>query len=754
MSVTNSRGGPGGRAPAPASGMAGDAGVLSIFMATMFLSALLVFSVQPMFTKMVLPLLGGSPAVWSTAMLFFQTALLAGYVYAHLTTRYLGVKQQAWLHVAVMAMVFLALPIGVAAGWTPPTEGAPVPWLIGLFAVSVGLPFFAVATNAPLLQRWFSHTHHSAAPDPYFLYGASNLGSILALLGYPVVIEPLLRLDEQSWAWASAYALLVVLIGACAVTLWRRHAADKPAPEQAAAAPRAGTITWRRRLHWLVLSFAPSSLLLGVTVHVTTDIAAVPLLWVIPLTLYLLTFVLVFARRPLLKHAWMVKAQPFFAILVAIFFWWGARGGPSLFFAHMAVFFVMAMVCHGELVKRRPGAEDLTEFYLWMSLGGMLGGVFNVLVAPVVFDSVFEYPLVLVLACMLRPRESDDTRFVSWLDAVFPAALLAVFGVVPLLFDVRPIDLGLVGVVVFFSVLGTAAYSFRKRPVRFGLGIATILVATAFTATQSSIVTRERSFFGVYTVKRSEAGDINLFVHGTTVHGAQYTDPSRWREPLIYYHRDGPLGQLFAALGGVKTLERVGAIGLGTGAAVCYRRPGESWTFYEIDPAVDRLARDTRYFHYMSECAGDTDVVYGDARLSLVTAPDGGYDLMILDAFSSEAIPIHLITREALALYLRKLADGGIIIFHISNRNIDLSGVMANLVDDAGIVGRLQRYDDPAAEQRQGTKTSSIWVAIARQPADLAMLDGDARWAALEPRPGVGLWTDDYSNILRSLKWR
>ena len=751
MSVADS---PGGRAPAPALAMAGDTGVLSIFMATIFLSALLVFSVQPMFTKMVLPLLGGSPGVWNTAMLFFQTVLLAGYVYAHLTTRYLGVKRQAWLHVTVMAMVFLALPIGVAAGWTPPTEGAPVPWLIGLFAVSVGLPFFAVATNAPLLQRWFSHTRHSAAADPYFLYGASNLGSILALLGYPVVIEPLLKLDEQSWAWASAYALLVVLIGACAVTLWRRYVASETAPEPVAVAPRGGTVTWRRRLHWLVLAFAPSSLLLGVTVHITTDVAAVPLLWVIPLSLYLLTFVLVFARRPLLKHAWMVKAQPFFVILIATSFPFVYRGAPILFAAHMAVFFVTAMVCHGELVKRRPGAGDLTEFYLWMSLGGMLGGVFNVLVAPVVFDSVYEYPLILVLACMLRPRESGDTRFVSWLDAVFPAALLVVFGLLPLLFDVNLIDLGLVGVVVFFIALGIAAYSFRLRPVRFGLGIAVILVATALTATQSSIVTRERSFFGVYTVKRTDTGNVNLFVHGRTVHGAQHTDPARWREPLAYYHRDGPLGQVFAALDGVKTLERVGAIGLGTGAAACYRRPGQSWTFYEIDPAVERLARDTRYFHYMSECAGDADVVYGDARLSLLTTPDGRYDLMILDAFSSDAIPMHLITREALALYLRKLADGGIIVFHISNRNLDLSGVMANLVDDAGLVGRLQRSDEPTAEQRKVYKMASIWVAIARKPADLAVLDGDARWVPLEPHPGAGLWTDDYSNILRSLIWR
>ncbi len=631
--------------------------------------------------------------------------------------------------------------------------------MIGLFAVSVGLPFFAVATNAPLLQRWFSHSGHSAAADPYFLYGASNLGSILALLAYPVAVEPLLSLEIQGWAWAAAYAVLVGLIGACGFSLRRRYVAKAGSAgtigaNSGAPSVAPGKINWSRRLRWLVLAFVPSSLLLGVTSHVTTDVASVPLLWVIPLTLYLLTFVLVFARRPVLKHAWMVKAQPFLVILLVLFFRFLGGLPVVVFCFHMAAFFVTAMVCHGQLARRRPGADDLTEFYLWMSVGGMLGGVFNVLVAPLVFDGVYEYPLVLVLACLLRPRKSGE-RFADWRDAVFPAALVAILGLPAQLFGVRVVDFGVLAVFLFFMVLGLAGFSFSGRPLRFGLGVAAILATTALNTSRSDVIDRERSFFGVLTVKSTMDGNFMLMVHGNTLHGTQHRDPARWREPVSYYSRNGPLGQIFAALDGVKNPARVGVIGLGTGSAACYQRPGQRWTFYEIDPTVTRLAADTRYFHYMSECAGeDTEVVHGDGRLALVRAPDALYDLIILDAFSSDAIPIHLLTREALGLYLAKLADGGGVIAHISNRNLVLSGIVANLAVDAGLVGRQQRHITTPQQKSENAILSSHWVVLARASADLSMLAGDARWRPLEPDSGAGLWTDDFSNILTALRWR
>ena len=518
-----------------------DGLVLPLFMATIFLSSLLVFSVQPMFAKMVLPLLGGSPGVWNTAMLFFQSMLLLGYIYAHLTTKLLGVRWQAWLHLSVMTLIFVFLPIGVAQGWTPPLEEAPVLWLIGLFAVSVGLPFFAVATNAPLLQRWFSHTGHRTAADPYFLYGASNLGSILALLSYPLIFEPLLTSHEQSLAWGWAYAILVGLLVICAVTLWRR---DSPTMVSVSSQPTTlslttAPLTMPQRLHWLALAFVPSSLLLGVTMHITTDVAAVPLLWVLPLMLYLLTFVIVFARRPWLPHSWMVLAQPFLLIPIGVQRFSDVLLNLAL---PMAVFFVTTMVCHGELVKRRPQASHLTEFYLWMSLGGMLGGAFNVLIAPLLFNSVIEYPLMLVLACFLRPWPKTTGKWLTAADILWPTLLLVLFGG-PILMGWHPTDWGIVGILIFCLVLGLGTYSFRNQPVRFGLGVGVILILTIFVGSQDTVLTRERSFFGVNTVQLTEKGDFRLLVHGRTIHGAQHTDPARWEEPLTYYHRNGPLGQ-------------------------------------------------------------------------------------------------------------------------------------------------------------------------------------------------------------------
>ncbi|MEO8325389.1 MAG: fused MFS/spermidine synthase, partial [Nitrospirota bacterium] len=509
-------------------------------------------------------------------------------------------------------------------------------------------------------------------------------------------------------------------------------------------------LTMSQRLHWLVLAFVPSSLLLGVTMHITTDVAAVPLLWVMPLMLYLLTFVLVFARRPWLPHTWMVLAQPFFLIPLGAQRFSGVLLNIVL---PMAAFFVTTMVCHGELVKRRPQTSHLTEFYLWMSLGGMLGGVFNVLVAPLLFNSVVEYPLMLVLACFLRPWNGEGKKMVSAADILLPTMLLALLGG-PIMMNWYPTDWGIVGILIFCLMLSLGTYSFRHRPVRFGLGIATALLLTTLLGTQDTVLTRERSFFGVNTVQRTETGDYHLLVHGRTIHGAQHTDPTRWKEPLTYYHHEGPLGQLFSVFEekGI-ALHHIVAIGLGAGTSACYRQPDQHWTFHEIDPKVAQLAQDTRYFHYLSECGGNADIVFGDARLSLGTAPDQHYDLLILDAFSSDAIPVHLITREALALYLQKLTSGGILIFHISNKNLDLSTVMGNLVADANLVGWIQRDRVNNDEQQSEYHMSSDWVVMTKPSTDFSLLDKDSRWQRLTPDPSTRVWTDDYSNIFSVFKF-
>jgi hypothetical protein len=728
----------------PASaGLSAQWAVLLLYGATLFLSASLLFAVQPMFAKIALPLLGGSPGVWNTAMVFFQATLLLAYGYAHLGTRLGSARRQVPLHILVLALGFVALPVAGMA-WTPPTEGTPVFWLIAFLAASIGLPVFAISVTAPLLQRWFAATDHPAAQDPYFLYGASNLGSVIALLGYPVLLERLLTIRQQAQLWSAGYVLLAVLIGGCALVLWWRPAvpAARADSDLAAAAP----LSWRQRGLWILLAFVPSSLMLGVTTHISTDIAATPLFWVVPLTLYLLTFVLVFARRPLLRHAWMLRLQPFALILLAL----TLDYLPSLLWlglaVHLLAFFATAMVCHGELARRRPAAAQLTEFYVWMSVGGVLGGMFNGLLAPIVFNGVYEYPLVLTLACLLRPRPAGAAF--TWKDLLMPAALLAVLSL-PML---EPSRLGAVGAVIFYVGLGCGLLHAADRPLRFALAFAVVIFGAAGVSKQFRWLEQERSFFGVNRVQLDGSGEFFLLVHGNTVHGAEHRDAARRDEPLTYYSKEGPVGQLFAALGQRGGTDRIGLIGLGIGTTICYRQPGQHWTIYEIDPVVVRFARDVRYFHYLEDCAGDTPIVLGDARISLAKAAPGQFDLLIFDAFSSDSVPVHLVTREALALYLDKLADHGVIAFHISNRHVDLQPVLANLAADAGLAAWVQAHRPTQEVRTRDSKIDSDWVIMARQADDVAALQADRRWHRLAPQPGPRLWTDDYSNILGAMR--
>ncbi|MEE8214481.1 MAG: fused MFS/spermidine synthase [Alphaproteobacteria bacterium] len=719
--------------------------ILPLFAATLFLSALLLFWIQPMFAKMVLPLLGGAPNVWNTAMVFFQATLLAGYAYAHATTRLFPLHRQVLIHLAIGALALVSLPVVVAN--IPPVEGAPILWLMVLLAVSIGLPFFAVSATAPLLQRWFGLSDHARAGDPYFLYGASNLGSILALLCYPLVFEPLLRLGHQGWIWTGGYCVLVALIAACGIRVLRSE--GRPAAAAAVALPEDG-VSWRRRVHWVALAFAPSSLLLGVTAHITTDVAAVPLLWVVPLALYLLTYVLVFARRPPLPHSRVVALQPY--LLFAAWMFLPIMSALWMVISiHLAVFFVTAMVCHGELVRRRPATSHLTEFYLLMAFGGVLGGVFNALIAPLLFTGIYEYGLALIVACLLRPWRTGGGARARVLDFVLPGivlgAMLFVTGVADLDAAAHTVYLFLFAVAV-----GVAVFSFKDRPVRFGLGVGAVLFALFVFAGADNVLDQQRSFFGVYRVKSEEGGRVHVLTNGTIMHGAQFTDPARRREPAGYYTRQGPLGQVFTALEGTRRVRTVGLVGLGAGATLCYARPGQDWTVYEIDPLVGRLARNPAYFQYWSECLDPqrSRIVYGDARISLRHVPDGRFDLLILDAYSSDAVPAHLITRQALELYRAKLSPNGLLVFNLSNRHLDLGRVMGALVADAGMAGLIQTH---VPEKEAGPyHWASVWGVVAANPAGLAFLSADPRWKRLQAPPAADIWTDDFSNILRALK--
>lgn len=748
-------------------------GPVLLYGTVLLLSSFLIFWVEPLFTKSVLPMLGGSPRVWNTALVFFQVVLLAGYLYAHWSTRWLTARQQTVLQVLLVAVAAVGLPVLAPTGWTPPTDALPIPWLLGLFAVGIGLPFFALSSMAPTLQRWFAELRHHQSDDPYFLYAASNFGSLLALLAFPVLLEPSLPLGEQSRLWGWTYGACGLLLVGAALYVWRdgragpaagtegRDAATGAGADARATgsgSPRNGPVGWRNRLTWVVLSFAPASLLHGVTGHITTDVAAIPLLWVVPLALYLLTFVLVFARRDLLPHRWMLQVEPWILVPVALFFGiMGTAYGPWALLVHLAAFFVLAMVCHGELARRRPEPRHLTEFYLWMSAGGALGGVFNAVAAPYLFDWGLEYPLMIAVAASLRPVLAGPEG-ITWRDVAWPAGLAAVALLPAQLVGVRYFDLPVMATWSVVCVLAFVVFGFRHRPLRFGLGVG-VLLLVAFTALSESpnVMTRARSFYGTLTVESVDDGTVHRLRHGTTVHGVQVVRPPEARtKPIGYYDREGPVGQLFRVMNDPSTppVDRIGVMGLGTGALACYSRPGEEWVFYEIDPLVVDWARDTTYFHYLSDCRDGVqmDVVVGDGRRSLRDRPDGSLDLLVLDAFTSDAVPVHLLTRQALELYLDKLSEHGILLFNTSNRYVNLSPVLARLAEDAGVTARAQFYTPGLETPHRDHIYSSEWVLMTRDSRWLSWLRG-RNWRPLNPDEEVGLWTDSYSNVMGVVDW-
>jgi hypothetical protein len=726
-----------------------------LYAATLFVSALLLFWVQPLIAKLMLPLLGGTPAVWNTAMMFFQLVLLAGYGYAHLLTRAVPPVRQAWIHGALLIAAATALPFAIGDATPPADASAPAIalWLSTRLLAVAGLPFFALSASAPLLQSWFTRTGHATSGDPYFLYGASNLGSLAALLAFPLALEPLTTLSLQSRWWMGVFVVLIAMIGACA---WvARQSVNPPAPAAAGARPEEATSAaarpWRSRGLWIALAFVPSSLLLGVTSYITTDVASAPLLWVIPLALYLLSFVIVFARRTAIGMRWSLTGQAASLAVVILLFMLPAPPLAVVIPGHYLAFFFIALVCHGALAARRPAAARLTEFYFCLSLGGALGGVFNALIAPIVFSSTYEYPLALILACVLTAAARPAVKF-DRMDLLLPAAmLLAVLGIIA-----GWGKLGAIGPAALFGgllLIALGVLSQASRPLRFALAAAAVLLPTVIARGSDGVLQQERSFFGVHRIKTDAALPMLDLAHGTTLHGAEFTEPAKWRTQTRYYYRGGPAGQFFDRLRAVRPEpQRVSVIGLGTGTLACYAVPGEAWTFFEIDPLVARIAYDTRYFHYLEQCGAATNVVLGDARLSLKADPAQRNDILILDAFSSDAIPMHLLTKEAVRLYLERLAPHGAMLLHISNRNLQLTPMLAALARDLNLAGRHQLFL-PTPAQEAESAIGSEWVALARSEADLGFLDAEPRWSALEAARPVSAWTDDFSNIVSVLKW-
>jgi len=747
--------------------------LLSTLIAAIFLSAALLFAVEPMFTKMVLPRLGGTPQVWSVAMVFFQTALLAGYGYAHLITRYLPGRPSIVIQLALLIVASFTLPLSIASGFGRPPAVGEAFWLLGLFAVSIGLPFFALAANAPLLQAWFARSGHPSAGDPYFLYAASNVGSFLALLAYPLAIEPLIRLGDQTRLWSIGFYVLILLIAASGRLLWSadRAAAPAPAPTAADAIDRSETAppTWRDTAAWTGLAAVPSGLLIAVTAHISTDVAAVPLLWVVPLALYLLTFVIVFSRLVIIPHNLVLAIQPL-CVLVLV---WVIVFGPirtilPLIALHVGVFFVCALACHGELARRRPAPRYLTSFYMWMSAGGVIGGISAGLLAPYVFNWVVEYPILLALSVLCRPGLALPKPRIE--QAIFfGAVVLAVLGLMAVRwFDIpiedeqfrRVVGVLLVLSAVFFIIgeLAPLVPKLDPAPWRDPLPVAAVIAFVLIANHQiidAADATMLRSFFGVYKISESSDGRFRMLTNGTTFHGGERLrdeagNPIAGRpEPIMYYYTGSAIAQVLDAARAQKTPIRYAVIGLGTGSLACRAERGDSVHYYEIDPTVIRIASDPENFTFLRECA-PVPITLGDARLTLADAPDESYDAIIVDAFTSDAIPIHLLTREAMEVYRNKLSPHGIVGIHISNRHLELASVVAGIAAANGMVSRLNESGDVTENSDDYIFLETV-VAAARADDDFGPIAQSEYWEKQEPDPDQWVWTDDYCNIIGAI---
>lgn len=717
-----------------------------LFVVTVFASALLVFLVEPMVAKLVLPLLGGTPAVWNTSLVFFQVCLLIGYAYAHGLQRIASLRLQAVIHGAVLLAAALTLPLRVTGMLGEPSSAHPALWLLGVLALSLGAPFAALSATAPLVQAWHARTTPGGeGREPYSLYAASNLGSLLALLAYPTLVEPTQGLGAQTIGWSLGYGGFVLLMAALALVV-----VATPVVTASAAPPPSAAVatTWRERSLWVVLAAIPSSLMMGVTTHITMDVASAPLLWIAPLALYLLTFILAFQDRPVLsaETVRLFQAAALAGCLVALPF----AGTEILLvlFLHLSAFFLTALMCHQALVARRPEPARLTEFYLWMSVGGVVGGAFNALLAPMIFNNVWEYPLILVLSCLVRPWGPGGLEIWRWASiGLGVAAAIAA----PLWATFHGVDLV---VKLLLAVVTVMAFIVRRRALAFFCLIAVLAVVANAVGDRTDVTQSWRSFFGVLRQSQMPSppmgGTVRMLANGTTLHGAQALSPRYRCRPLTYYAPETPIGQVFTAMRDYHPALDIGAVGLGTGAVAAYVRPRDELTFFEIDPLVVRVATDPAHFTYTSACAkGPLRFVIGDARLTLARQPANAFDILLIDAFSSDSVPTHLLTVEAIRGYLTHVKPQGVLILHLSNRHLELMGPAMAAAQAAGAVSMMQRHSTAPGSPPLWESSEDV-VIIGRTPAALAPFENDVRWDPGDPtraRP----WTDRYVNLVGAI---
>lgn len=741
--------------------------MLRLYAYTLFLSSFLLFSVQLMVAKMILPWLGGSPSVWNTCQFFFQGTLLLGYGYVHLSSKWLGTRRQGMIHIPLLLLPLICLPIAIPKPVNMPENLPPIFWLLTVLTLRVGLPFFVVATTAPLLQKWLADTDNPASRDPYFLYSASNMGSLFGLLSYPTLIEPYFSLTFQSQLWFIAYGILTILISLCAMMIWKY----KPAiiTREKITEPKLNQNQEIRTPHfieicqWIVLAFIPSSLLLGLTTYITTDLAAMPMLWAIPLALYLLSFIFTFARKQFLPYCQFLLILPAW-LTPLIFLCWARLVNPLwlVLLLHLLGFFITACLLHWQLAQRRPNPEHLTSFYWWISVGGVLGGLFNAIAAPLLFNYLLEYPLVMLLSILVlrSPQLLQGIEFTSAsqllnYQKIQNISLGLIFGGLLVGLSADAFWQNLRGHLMAIGLMTLIFYPFHLKKSNWVIGLSLIFMLGQFSLNNlGGILYTERSFFGVNRVIQYEneiGGKYHSLLHGTTMHGKQSLAPQRRYEPLSYFQVDSPIGQFFASVNPEK-LSQVAVLGLGVGTLITYAQPGQKWTFYEIDPTIEKIARNPRYFTFLQDAKAPYQVILGDGRIQLEKVPDRTYDLLIMDAFSSDSIPVHLVTKEAFQLYFSKLKESGWLLVNISNRYIDLEPILGAIAEHLGLVTLHQKEGEISPTEKAMGKSASHWVILTQKSENFGSLLQDSRWQAIPPS-SISIWTDDYSNILSVLRW-
>lgn len=737
-----------------------------LFLATILTGSFLLFLVQPMIARMALPRLGGAPAVWNSAMLVYQALLLGGYAYAHRLSRETP-RMQAIVHLILLFLAAFWLPLGLA-GFQPPADGSPIFWVPWLLVASIGPLFFAVAAQAPLMQRWYGLAGNEG--EPYSLYAASNIGSFAGLITYPLLVEPFMPLKSQNWLWSAIYIVLVIAVASCARTLRnsRNGSAEAEAKEQTVTLP---AISWKRRLYWIILAAVPSGLMLSTTSHLTTDLMAMPLIWVIPLGLYLLSFSVAFADNQ--RAARIIKLAAPFVLLItgAVVFMLGGEAAINGLLASLSLLFVVAVTLHNEMYRTRPDPSQLTAFYLMLSVGGVVGGFFCAIIAPLVFNWTWEHPILILCAALLLPQArlfslgEEETFGRSGLMIIMVALGLIALGIgiyggvaLPLSGSTAKVIVLIATVVIGVLVVG--------NKLAFTLALAGAMVANGGwdSLSKSMSHSRMRSYFGSYSINNTSDGGVRWLSHGTTMHGMQLLASPK--VPISYY---APTSGVGLTMGMAPRIygpnASIGIVGLGTGTLACYRQPGQNWRFFEIDPLMIEIAKDRHIFSFIDKCAPDVPITLGDARLTLGQVKPGTFDVLAIDAFSSDAIPLHLLTKEAFAVYKRALKPNGMLLVHISNRYIDLNPVIAAEAKAGGWASAL-RYDSPPQEMVDRGVRPSQWIALNQDPQTLAKMTGPVAdkdppyyqpdiWIKLDPAGNTDAWTDDYASVLPHLSlWK